>query len=92
MIANFPSRMPQLTVSDVTQIAAQAAREQSPNLEVVGVTLGGEGTYAEVIIDIAGCRVEPCRFSVGVFRDAPPAVLREEIAGKLKRHVRDHAR
>jgi hypothetical protein len=91
MIADFPSSMPPLTVADVTRIAAQAAREESPSLEVVGVMLGGEGSYTEVIIDITGCHVEPCRFSVGVFRDAPAGVLHDEIAGKLKRHLRDHA-
>jgi hypothetical protein len=82
--------MQPLTVTDVTRIATEAAREQSSRLEVVAVTLGGEGHYAEVIIDIAGCRAEPCRFSVGVFRDAPPAVVHDEISGQLRRHVREH--
>lgn len=82
--------MQSLTVNDVTRIATQAAREQSASLQVVGVTIGGEGSYAEVIIDIAGCRAEPCRFSVGVFRDAPPAVLHDEISGQLQRHIREH--
>ena len=82
--------MQHLTVTDVTRIATQAAREQSSQLEVVAVTLGGEGNYAEVIIDIAGCRAEPCRFSVGVFRNASPAVLHDEIAGQLQRHIREH--
>jgi hypothetical protein len=78
-----------LTVTDVTRIATEAAREQSATLQVVGVTLGGEGNYTEVIV-IAGCRTEPCRFSVGVFRDAPEAVLHREIAGQLQRHMREH--
>jgi len=80
-----------LTVTDVTRIATEAAREQSSTLQVVGVTLGGEGNYTEVIVNVAGCRTEPCRFSVGVFRDATEAVLHEEIAGKLRRHIREHA-
>ena len=82
--------MHSLTVTDVTRIATEAARAQSSQLEVVGVTLGGEGNYAEVIVDLAGCKAEPCRFSVGVFRDAAPAVLRDEIAGQLQRHIREH--
>lgn len=86
----FSPRMHSLTVTDVTRIATEAAREQSTQLEVVGVTLGGEGNYAEVIVDIAGCRAEPCRFSVGVFRDATPAVVHDEIAGQLQRHIREH--
>ena len=89
-LASFPPRVQTLTVTDVTRIATEAAREQSPRLEVVAVTLGGEGSYAEVIIDIAGCRAEPCRFSVGVFRDATPAVMHDEIAGQLERHIRGH--
>ena len=86
----MPLEMHSLTVDDVKRIAADAAREQSSPLEVVGVTLGGDGSYAEVIIDIAGCRAEPCRFSVGIFRDAPPNVVHDEIAGELRRHIRDH--
>ena len=82
--------MPALTVTDVTRIATEVAREQSPTLQVVGVTIGGEGNYAEVIVNIAGCRAEPCRFSVGVFRDAPEATLHQEIAGQLRRHIREH--
>lgn len=84
--------MQSLTVTDVTRIATQAAREQSTDLQVVAVTLGGEGNYAEVIIDIEGCRSEPCRFSVGIFRDAPPATVHDEIAGQMQRHMRDHGR
>ena len=68
----MPLEMHSLTVDDVKRIAADAAREQSSPLEVVGVTVGGDGSYAEVIIDIPGCRAGPCLFSVGIFRDAPP--------------------
>ena len=89
-LASYPLRMHTLTVTDVTRIATAAAREQSSQLEVVAVTLGGEGNYAEVIVDIAGCTAEPCRFSVGVFRDASPADIHDEIAGQLQRHIREH--
>jgi hypothetical protein len=81
-----------LTVTDVTRIATEAAREQSATLQVVGVTLGGEGNYTEVIVNSAGCRTEPCRFSVGVFRDAPEAEVHQQIAGQLRRHIREHDR
>ena len=83
--------MPSLTVTDVTRIAVEAARAESSTLEVLGVIVGGAGRYAEVIVDIAGCRGEPCRFSVGVFRDAPPAAVQQEIAGQMHRHIREHA-
>src|SRR5262245_21561869 len=89
-IASLDRPMRALTVTDVTRIATEAARQQSPKLQVIGVTLGGQGKYAEIIVDIAGCRTQPCRFSVGVFRDATPAALREEISGQLQRHIREH--
>jgi hypothetical protein len=53
---------------------------------------GGEGNYTEVIVNIAGCRTEPCRFSVGVFRDAQEAAVYRQIAGQLRRHSREHER
>jgi len=89
-LAGVLATMQQLTVTDVTRIATEAAREQSSQLHVVAVTLGGEGNYAEIIIDIAGCRSEPCRFSVGVFRDTAAATVHEEISGQLQRHMREH--
>lgn len=79
-----------LNVPEVTRIATEAVREHSTNLQVVGVTLGGDGAYAEVLIDIAGCRKQPCRFSIGVFRDASPEAIYDEIASSLERHVREH--
>jgi hypothetical protein len=79
-----------MTVSDITRIAIDVARSQSPDLRVAGVTLAGEGNYTEVIVDIAGCRAEPCRLSVGVFRDASEDTVRREIAQQLERHVREH--
>ena len=81
-----------LTVTDVTRIATEAARQQSSDLRIIGVTVSGEGKYAEIIVDIAGCLAEPCRFSVGVFRDASLPVLRDEITGQLQRHIREHHR
>lgn len=84
--------MKALNVTDVTRIATEAAREQSSRLKVVGVTLGaGEGDYVEVIVDVTGCRTEPCRFSVGVFRNALASVVRDDIADTLRRHLREHS-
>jgi hypothetical protein len=83
--------MDHLSVTDVTRIANEAVREHSPALEVIAVMLGGEGDYAEVIIDIGGCRKEPCRFSVGIFRNTTARVVHDEIAGQIRQHVREHA-
>ena len=62
--------------------------EHADNLSVCGVTMTGEGDYAEVLIDIEGCQAEPCRFTVGVFRNATPEAIKREIAWHLSRHVR----
>lgn len=80
-----------LTVTDVRRIATEAARAQSANVQIVGVTVGGaEGDYAEVIIDIAGCRKMPCRVSLSVFRDVSAAALQQEITDKLRTHLLNH--
>jgi len=80
-----------LNVTDVTRIASAAAREQSPDLEVTGVTFGaGGGDYAEVLLNVRGCRQEPCRMSLGVFRNMSEPQLHAEIADKLRRHVEEH--
>jgi hypothetical protein len=80
-----------LHVADVTRIAREAARSQSADLRVAGVTVGGDGEYTEVIIDLENCRSEPCRMSVGVFRNAPERELREQITASIRRHLREHA-
>ena len=81
--------METLNVNEVTRIAAEAAREMSPRLQVVGVTFGaGDGDYAEILIDIEGCQNEPCRVSVGVFRNSTESELHDEIAQNLQRRVR----
>jgi hypothetical protein len=40
-------------------------------------------------VTIDRCPTDPYRFSLGVFRNAPEAVVRQEIATLLKRHVED---
>ena len=76
--------MDSLNITDVTRIATEAARQLSPRLHVVGVTGAGDGDYAEVVVDIDECRKEPCRLSLGVFRNTSASMLRHEIADKLR--------
>jgi hypothetical protein len=81
-----------LQVTDVTRIAREAARGESSDVRVLGVTIGDrDGDYAEVIIDLENCRSEPCRMSVGVFRNAPERDLREQITASIRRHLQEHA-
>ena len=85
------STHPSMNVTDVTRIAKAAVSAQSARLRVMGVTMGkGDGDYAEVIIDLEDCGSQPCRMSVGVFRNASEDTVRDEIVKRLERHVREH--
>src|SRR5262245_29913196 len=86
-------RLHSLGVTEVTRIAREAAREESPKLEVLGVTIGrGDGDYAEVIVDLDKSPDEPSRISVGVFRNMPEAAVHDEIVSRLRRHLREQGR
>ena len=78
-----------LEITDVTRIATEAARQLSPRLHVIGVTSGGGDDYTEVVIDITGCHQEPCRMSLGIFRNMSASDLHDDIADKLERHFKD---
>ena len=81
--------MESLDITDVTRIATEAARQLSPRLHVIGVTSGGgDGDYTEVVIDVTGCHHEPCRMSLGFFRNVSASDLHHEIADKLERHFK----
>ena len=80
-----------LSMSDIKRIANDAIRAEHAALEVVGVTFGeGGGKYTEVLLRVQGCQQNPCQVSFGVFRDVTEAVLREEIAQKVRQHVSEH--
>ena len=81
--------MEPLNMTDVTRIATEAAGQLSPRLRVVGVTRGAaDGDYAEVVVDVVGGHKEPCRLSLGVFRNTSASVLRHEITDKLRMRLR----
>ena len=85
--------MPSLNVADVTRIASAAVRQQSADVEVVGVTLNTGGSdYVEIILDIRGCRseVHPCQLVVGVFRNVAVSALETEILNALRHHLDEH--
>jgi hypothetical protein len=78
-----------LAVRAVAQIAAEAAREASPELTVAGVLLGDGGTsYVEILINAEGWDVD--QITVGAFRNHGPAALKKEISGHLQRHLDEH--
>jgi hypothetical protein len=80
-----------LTLTDVRRIASDVARQQDPRLEVMGAAPAeGESTYAEVILTVTGCRVEPCRVVVGVRRDASELECRRTFEQRLQQHLAQH--
>jgi hypothetical protein len=82
--------MRKLNVADVTEIARVAAREHDLPVEIVGAVFSGGSDYVEILVHVEGCTVDPCRFAIGVFRDAPHADLVDEIADGLRRHLQKH--
>ena len=75
-----------LTLTDVRRIAADVARDEDPNLDVVGVT-GREGssTSAEVIFARRACKQEPCRVVIGVSR----RLSEDECRGTVRKHLQE---
>ena len=84
--------MDTMSAAEVSRIVKAAARRASPRLEVVGVTVnkGGSG-YVEVLVDIDGCRAEPCQVVLGVFRDVSEAALESTVTEQLRKHVAAHS-
>jgi hypothetical protein len=80
-----------LTLNDVRRVAAEVAREVHPALEVVGAAPArGEPTYTEVVLTLIGCRVEPCRMSIGLSRDQTELEFRAAVAERLRHHFEEH--
>ena len=71
-----------LTRDDLHRIAGDAAREQSPPLDVVGVTGGADTSYAEVLFTGAASH-RPHPLLIGVFRDSTEQALRNDLRDKL---------
>ena len=75
----------------MAQIAAEAAREASPDLKVAGVVPGNrETSYVEILVNVEGWDDESRQITVGVFRNAGPAVLKEQIYNHLQRLIHEH--
>jgi hypothetical protein len=80
-----------LAVRAVAQIAAEAAREASPDMTVAGVVPGNrETSYVEILVNVEGSDDDNHQITVGVFRNAGPAVLKAQIYNHLQRHIHEH--
>jgi hypothetical protein len=78
-------------IDAVRRMAREVAREHSPAIKVAGVVLGAGGSdYVEILVNLEGCRAEPCQFSLGVFRNASEATLKAALSEQLRRHLDEH--
>ena len=81
-----------LAVRTVALIAAEAAREASPDLKVAGVVPGNrETSYVEILVNVEGWEDDSRQITVGVFRNAGPAVLKQQIYNHLQRLIHEHS-
>ena len=81
-----------LAVRAVAQIAAEAAREASPALKVAGVVPGNrETSYVEILVNVEGWEGDSPQITVGVFRNAGPAALKQQIYNHLQRLIHEHS-
>lgn len=83
--------MAYLDVADITEIARGVISQQTLPLTVVGTVVTGSGShYVELLVTINGCAASPCRFSVGLLRNASEADVARAIAIGLHEHLEAH--
>jgi hypothetical protein len=79
-----------LATDTITEISRSVAAEHSPKIHVVGVASSEGGSdRVELLITIAGCHKEPCRFLINVPRTGV-AELEAELRTKLREALRNH--
>jgi hypothetical protein len=80
-----------LDFATIRRLAQEVASTYSPSLKVVGVLPRAEGSdYVELLINIEGCRQEPCQLHLGIFRNASAAALKQQLSAKLREHLESH--
>jgi hypothetical protein len=82
-----------LSLEQIGLIATDTAHSLNLPTEVVGVTpVGHDGGYAEVLMSVMECSVEPCRLVVGVERASTADMVRRKVSDALKEHAVLHPR
>ena len=71
-----------LTLAEVQRIATEVAIRERPDLLVAVTRSEGESAYAELIVTLLGCAVEPCRILIGVDRDMTESQFRVAVRGR----------
>ena len=79
-----------LTLPEVQRIAAEVAAEKTPDLQVAVTSSQGESAYAELILTLSGCSVEPCHTLIGIDRDMSEAQFRIAVQDHLRQHLDEH--
>jgi hypothetical protein len=78
-------------VDAIMEVTRSVAAEHSARLEVLGVvSTEGGSDRVEVLITIAGCHTEPCRFVINLSR-AEESELKAQLRTKLQEALRHHA-
>jgi hypothetical protein len=77
-----------MDLQDLARIVSEAARAENIPVNVIGVTRGeGSVEYAEVILTLLDCDMEPCNVSLGLRRSLSEPALRSEVARKLQHRL-----
>lgn len=79
-----------LTLADVQRIATEVATWERADLSVAVTRAEGESAYAELIVTLLGCAVEPCRILIGVDRDMTESQFRVAVHDDLRQHLQEH--
>ena len=83
--------MEPLDLAELTRAAQEVAASQTPKLTVVGILLRSrESDYVELLLNIDGCRREPCQLEVGMFRNVTEAAMKQVLSQKLRQHLKEH--
>ena len=79
-----------LAADTITEISRSVAAEHSSQIEVLGVASSEGGSdRIELLITIAGCHNEPCRFLINLPRSGV-VELEAELRSKLREALRNH--
>jgi hypothetical protein len=76
-----------LSVFEIAELASDVVHESAAPVAVMGALPSGDSSYTEVFLTVEDCASEPCRLTLGVFRDAPPSEVRRDLRRQLDRQL-----
>ena len=80
-----------IDLDTITMLSREVIRQHGRGLDVVTVTTtGGDSQRVEILVTIAGCHNDPCRFMVNVSR-ADSKEFDREFRVKLSEAMLKHA-